>query len=117
MRRPPAGAVALALCALAATLSIGGCHRDACVSTCERQARALGCTHPESCRDSCHKLHTSPTCGPELRVFEVCFLQAPAQALECDVDGLPAAKPDTCEAEKAAVMACLERSPTPPSKP
>ena len=95
-----------------------GCHRDPCLSLCERNAKELGCHHPEDCKSSCKKLHESPVCGTPLKEFESCFLKEPREHWECDdFDGVPALKDGVCGAERGRVLACLQSQPLLPQVP
>jgi hypothetical protein len=106
--------VRLATLATLATLA-AGCRRDRCVSVCEQRVRELGCHPTDPCKTTCEKLHTAPTCRPELQVFERCFIVRPTKDWECDLgDGTPVVHADLCLPERQAVMACLTSHPLPP---
>jgi len=112
---------ALALLLVAAS---GGCHRDKCVPTCEKNAKALNCPRAENCKAQCQSLHTSPVCLKEMKAFEACFLEEPTPHWICDEEGIPALSTNYCQPARALVVECLSHvtpptvpAPGPPAKP
>jgi hypothetical protein len=102
--------------ALLLVTASGGCHRDKCVPTCEKNAKELNCPNKDQCRTQCQSLHTSPVCLAEMKAFEVCFLKEPTAHWICDEEGLPALGALYCQPERRKVVECLEKQP-PPSVP
>jgi hypothetical protein len=100
---------AFALTLVLSTLGAGGCHRDRCVSICQKREKELGCSPREGCKAKCDQLHTAPRCAPELKTFEECFLAVDAKNWMCDEEGLPVVQLSFCQKERNAVGACLER--------
>jgi hypothetical protein len=107
---------AIALLLVAAS---SGCHRNKCLSACEKNAKELGCGHADHCKTQCDTLHTSPVCLREMKTFEVCFLNEPTAHWICDEEGIPALSPTYCQPERGRVIACLNSTPPPavPSGP
>ncbi len=111
---------ALAILLVAASV---GCHRDQCVPTCEKNAKALGCRHTDHCKDQCKSLLTSPVCLEQMKAFEVCFLKEPPAHWICDEEDIPALGPLYCQPERGKVVECLSHVPpapppsVPPTKP
>jgi hypothetical protein len=108
---------ALALLLVAAS---GGCHRDKCLPTCEKNAKELGCPNGNQCKAQCDALHTSAVCLNEMKAFEVCFLKEPTAHWICDEEGLPALGALYCQPERGHVVDCLNHlppTPLPPSVP
>jgi hypothetical protein len=85
-----------------------GCRRDRCVPVCEQRAKELDCHPTDSCKLTCDKLHTATTCAKELKTFEDCFLGRPVKEWICDSDGTPVVRPESCGAERDAVMRCMQ---------
>ncbi|HVZ72643.1 MAG TPA: hypothetical protein VHJ20_09730 [Polyangia bacterium] len=98
---------------LAAVGLTSACHRDRCVSTCEANAKALGCDQPKGCKAQCEQLNAGP-CKSEMKAFEACFLEEPSSHWGCE-SGVPFLKDDFCVKERERVGACLSHTP-PPSK-
>ncbi|HEX4406777.1 MAG TPA: hypothetical protein VH560_18185 [Polyangia bacterium] len=99
---------------LAVVTGAAGCHKaDRCRSICEERQTQLGCHPKEDCQTSCKKLHATPTCQPELKKFEECFLAKPADKWMCDANGLPVVRGDECATERHVIMGCLEMGGNP----
>jgi hypothetical protein len=106
----------LALAILLAAAS-GGCRRDKCVPTCEKNSKELGCRHADHCKAQCDLLHKSPVCLDEMKAFEVCFLAEPTAHWICDEEDIPALSPMYCQPERARVVECLNKAPRPSEPP
>jgi hypothetical protein len=100
--------------AFAFVLSLGACHRDRCLSICQRREKELGCkpeTVNRSCKATCDELHKESPCSAAMRGWETCVVSLPIDQWECNNAGQPVPKETACQAARAEVISCISKFP------
>jgi hypothetical protein len=96
---------------LLAALAAAGCRRgDACTKNCLLRAHELHCGHPDRCAATCDEVRHATACATAMKAFMQCALMQPKQQWVCSDDGVPGVSDEACNAERAGVLDCLQKS-------
>src|SRR5579872_3317120 len=92
-------------------LTLGACHRDRCLSTCQQRQKELRCMPSKSCKTTCDQLHEASPCSAEMHGWEACIVSLPTDHWECNVAGEPVPQETACTDARAKVIACISKFP------
>jgi len=108
----------LAIVTLASALALGACHRDRCLSTCEKLQKELQCKPRQSCKATCDELREPSPCATEMRAWGDCIVALPTSGWECNEASQLVPKGSSCTDVRNKVFACISKFPEwPPPKP
>src|SRR5258708_34770145 len=85
-------------------LSLGACHRDRCLSACERQQKELRCKPRQSCKATCDELREPSPCLAAMRGWENCIVSLPTDGWECNQASQLVPKETACQEARGQVV-------------